>query len=534
VGDESDSRIGVDYLLGVWMRRKWVALLVFAAGVAAIVSFTVWLPDLYSAKTTVIVETQQVSQEFVRSAVSAGLESRIQRIQQELMSRDRLADLVTQLNLYPELRQKGAGLDAMIERFRRDIRMDPTAVDQQGFGGNRTIAFTISYSGRDPQLVAQVANVVAGLYVVQNSEMREGQAMRTAEFLKQQLAGIKQELDAQDRRLTEFNMSHIGELPQQAAANLASLERLNTQLRLNGDNQMRATDRRERYQRQLVDAESATLAAPVATTGNMTGAEQVAALRRQLDELRRKYTEQYPEVIRVRTELATLERQLAERSGAAGTAVSAATTGDSADPRKRLLQAIEETDTELKALKDEELAFRRAISSYEQRVENGPKRDEEFQALTRDYQSTKERYDSMLKRHEEAQLASTLEQGQSVEQFRILEAAIPPRDPSAPNRLRFLLVGLVLSLGMAVAAVLLVEKLDTTFHGLDELREFVTVPALFSIPRVVTSDHARRQWRRIALTAVSVVVGLVLIVAGSRYIASNNERIARVIPRGQM
>src|SRR5204862_7824387 len=107
-----------------------------------------------------------------------------------------------------------------------------------------------------------------------------------------------QEVDAQEHRLIEFNVNHIGELPQQTAANLASLERLNTQLRLNGDSQIRATDRRERFERQLADAASTPPAVAVATTGAGAGSDQVAILRRQLDELRRKFTEQYPEVIR--------------------------------------------------------------------------------------------------------------------------------------------------------------------------------------------------------------------------------------------
>jgi succinoglycan biosynthesis transport protein ExoP len=530
--DHSGLSAGFDYALEVWMRRKWVALLVFAAAVAAVVSFTIWLPDLYRATATVLVEGQDVSEEFVRSSVTAELGTRLQTIQQEVLSRARLADLIARLDLYPDLRRKGMPIDEIVERLRRDIKLEPTSGEGQMSAGSRTIGFSISYSGRDPQIVAQVANVVASLYVVQNTQLREGQAIRTADFLKQQLDGIKQELDAQQRRMTEFNLSHIGELPQQVAANLASLERLNTQLRLNGENQIRASDRRERFQRQLTDADSAALAAPAAASSTGSGSAQAAALRRQLDELRRKYTEQYPEVVRVRSELAILERQLAERAAAPDGAAAAAV--EPVDPRTRLLQAIEETDMELRALKNEELALRQAVSSYEQRVENGPKREEESQALSRDYLSTKDRYDTMFKRYEEAQLASSLEQGKSVEQFRILDAAIPPRDPAAPNRLRFLLIGLMLSIALAACAALVAEKMDTAFHSLDDLRAFVNVATLFSIPRVVTSAHTRQQWRRLVFTAVSVVVGLALIVAGSRYVASGNERLARVIPRGQV
>jgi protein tyrosine kinase modulator len=536
--NRADDGRGLDYVLEIWMRRKLAALLVFAAVFAAVVSFAIWLPDLYSAKATVLVEAQQVSQEFIRSSVSSGVESRIQRIQQELMSRDRLARLVTQFDLYPNLRAKGVGLDDIIARLRRDIRLEPTAVEQQGFGGNQTIAFEISYSGRNPEVVAQVANVLAAGYVEGNTKIREGQAVRTAEFLNSQLTNAKAELDAHERRVSDFNLSHIGELPEQVAANLASLERLNTQLRLNGDNQIRAMDRRERLEKQLADAASAP--APAAARPALTpGAEQLAALRHQLEELRRKFTEQYPEVVRVRREIAALEQQLAERPTAGTAAPPSPTAAPSPtnaasspiDPATRLSQAIEDVDAEVKALKSEEFALRQAIGSYEQRVENVPKRQEELQALSRDYQTTKERYETLLKRYEEAQLAATLEQGQKGEQFRILDQAIAPLEPAAPNRLQLFVVGFIFSIGLAVGAVLLAEKLDTAFHSIDDLRAFVGLPA-FSIPVIPTRADIRRKWRRLALTAVSIAVGIALIVAGSRYLASDSERIVRFTSSG--
>jgi hypothetical protein len=207
---------------------------------------------------------------------------------------------------------------------------------------------------------------------------------------------------------------------------------------------------------------------------------------------------------------------------------SSAAAASSLDPRARLLQAIADDDAELAALKNEETAFRKAIASYEQRVENVPRREEELSTLSRDSASTKDRYDTLLKRYEEAQLASSLEQGQKVEQFRILDAAIPPREPTAPSRARLFAIGFCLAIGLAVGSVLLLEKLDTAFHDIDDLRAFVTVPTLFSIPRILTTVDARRRWRRVALTAISVVIGLALLITGSRYVASDNEQLVRL------
>ena len=524
---QSES-FGLELLLALWGRRKWIAVLVFTAVLAAAVSITVSLPDLYRATATVLVETQHVSEDLVRSSVSAELETRLQTIREDVMSRARLGDLITRLGLYPELRAKGVAFDAIIERMRKDVDLDLNSASAAGTRAP-TIAFAIKYTGRNPQTVAQVANMLASLYVAENTRIREGQAVRTAEFLKTQLAEVKNELDAQERRASEFNLSHIGELPQQVSANLASLERLNTQLRLNGENQVRAMDRRERLERQLTELASAP-ATIAADQANASVPEQLTKLKQQLEQLRKKYTDQYPEVIRVQAELEDLERQISDRAAVTTSpaAKPPATAAPSLDPRARLLQAIADDDAELAALKNEETAFRQAIASYEQRVENVPRREEELATLSRDSATTKDRYDSLLKRYEEAQLASSLEQGQKVEQFRILDAAIPPREPTAPSRTRLFAIGFCLAIGLAIGSVLLVEKLDTAFHNIDDLRAFVAVPTLFSIPRILTTAEARRRWRRVALTAVSVVIGLALVITGSRYLASDNEQLVRL------
>ena len=130
--DRPAQRAGFESVLELWMRRKWAALLVFGAVLAAAVSVTLSLPDLYRATATVLVETQHVSEEFVRSSVSAELETRIQAIREDVMSRARLGELITRLALYPELRAKGVALDAIIERMRRDVDLQLDTVGPSG------------------------------------------------------------------------------------------------------------------------------------------------------------------------------------------------------------------------------------------------------------------------------------------------------------------------------------------------------------------------------------------------------------------
>ena len=118
-----------------------------------------------------------------------------------------------------------------------------------------------------------------------------------------------------------------------------------------------------------------------------------------------------------------------------------------------------------------------------------------------------------------------MEQRQKGEQFRILDPAVPSGLPAAPNRLRLLAMSLVLSLGLAGGALMLAEMLDTSFHSVDELREFTIVPVLVSMPRIVTDADRPAQRRRFRLAAAGAVLGLVVIAGGSYFIAHGNEQL---------
>ena len=511
----------MDMALEAWRRRRWPALVVFAAVCAAATTVAI-PPNLYRATATVIVERQEVSEAFVRPSVTAELETRLQTIREAVMSRSRLSGVIQRLDPYPEARTK-VPLDVLAGRMRREIELDIKGVESQMTGRASMISFTVSYGGRDPETVARVANEVAQMFVQENTSLRAGQASNTAEFLKAQLDEARKELDTFEQRQNTFKLSHIGELPQQVDANLASLERLNTQLRLNGENQLRLLDRRDRLERQRIETATSPREAP-----SSPEAERLMKLTQQLADLRKQFTDAYPDVMRLQAEIASLTKQAAQRPAARG----ASSDGD-ADPAAQVTAALTDVATELRSLKDEEHALRQSITQYQERVENVPKRQQELQDLSRDYGTTRERYDSLAKRYEEAQLAESLEQGRKAEQFRILDPAIPPRDPVAPVRARVLLLGFVLALGLAIGVVIGAEKLDTTFHSADELRAWVSLPILATAPLMTSRGATRRKRRRAALVGVSAVIGVLLIVAGSRYVSSGNEQLVRMMERSR-
>src|SRR5438445_433810 len=353
--------------------------------------------------------------------------------------------------------------------------------------------------------------------------MREQQATGTTEFLKAQLAEMKDRLSEQERRLGDFRARHSGELPQQMIVNLAMLDRLNAQLYFNSANQMRATERRAAMAKQLAEAGPAA-GAPDA------GAARLTKLKQELQELRGRFNERYPDVVRVKAEIAALERELSQDGPERA---PEPTNAAPSDPSVRGLKAqLADIDAEITALKAEERRLRQDIATYQRRTESAPQREQESQQLTRDYETTKEMYFSLLKRYEDAQLAENVEQGKKGEQFRILDPAITARQPSAPNRMRLVLVGVLLGLGAAAGAAVLAEHIDTSFHQVDDLRSFTKVPVLASIPRLVSGADTTRQRRQRWLATASIALGLVLVVAASYHLAHGNDQLVHLLSRG--
>lgn len=513
-GEPPSGGLDPEAALEVWHRRKWLALLVVAAVLACVVSISLSLPDLYRASVKVIVDHQDVSDAYVRPSVTSELETRIQSIHQQITSRARLGRLIEELHLYPELVGK-VPPEVVVDRMRKDIQLQLQGVETSG--RNSTIAFTVSYSGRDPKVTADVANRLASYYVEANTESRERQAARTAEFLAQQVNDIRSQLDQQERRTTDYVRRYNGELPQQLEVNMSALSRLTTRLQLNAEYQLRIAERRERLEKELADE---SLAAGVVDDSSIDEA-QLTKLKQELSAARGKFSERYPDVVRLKAEIATLEAHLA------ATRSSGARRARAADPEAAARFAA--LDAEMKNLQQEEAALRRQIASYEARVAAVPAREREIEQIARGRDVAAERYAALLKQYQDARIAASLEQGNEGSEFRILDSAVPPRVPAAPQRMILILLGVAAALGCAFVAMVIAEKLDNTFHSPDELRQAVDAPILATIPLVTSS--VRTKVRQVAV-AGAALAGLAILAAGSWYFAAGNEAITRLTARG--
>ncbi len=503
-------------ILAVCRRRRHLAMFVVAIGLAATVTIVAALPDVYRMKTTLLVDRGEVSGELVKINSPKELDLEVKTITQDVMSRAHLLELIDQFDLAPHLRTV-AEREAFVEKLRREIGFE-IEEGQPGYNRDSTVSFSLSYQGTDPDKVAGVVNALADLYIARNAENQQRLAAGTSEALADELAAAERQLAAQEQKFLAFKRQHTGALPDQVATQLRTLERLSAQLQNNRDRRLEIG--RELERRTVSVGVGSEIQAGLDPTE-----AKLLQMRNEMRDLRSKYSERYPDVVALQRQITELEGQVDQTPKPKAASAPAPAAPTVSNREKRVAE-------EVRALDQEEAQLNQAIQQYQNRVDAAPRYGIELDALTRDYEATKEQYHSLLRRADELRLAGRLEQQLSQGQFRVLDPALTTAPPTGPDRLKLFLGGLLLSLTAAAGVLVLAEQHDTSFHGLAALRAFTRVPVLASIPQISSRKGRAGRFGRASTRLLVESAAVVLVIGLSQHIVSGNEALALLLAGG--
>ncbi len=359
--------------------------------------------------------------------------------------------------------------------------------------------FAISYIGKDPRVVASVTAKLASLFIEENLKIREQQSEGTTEFLESELNAKKEKVDKAQEVISNFKRRYINELPENRDANLKVLEQLNLQSQKINETIKGDEDRKLIIQNQLANMPYLG----TALSGNGSSREellspatskppmelQLSQLKSQLEDLQAKYTDNYPDILVTKKKIAELEKKVAEsRVSSEGSGASKkAKGGDSVTDQYNYIQGERKTqltvlDKEISRLKKEDERIRVMIAAYQARIENTPIRELALSSMIREFNNLNESYQVLLKKSAEAQQAENLERRQKGEQFRIIDPARVPEKPFKPDRMKVLLIGLVLSLGSGLGTTFIREQMDRSFRDAEDLEATLGLKVLANIP----------------------------------------------------
>lgn len=560
--------------LGIARRRTRPMVIAFVAGLLMAMALAVLWPPTYRSTATILIEQQELPSDLVRSTVTSFADERVQVISQRVMTTETLLGIIRRYDLYPKERSRETR-DQIIKRMRSDIDVKMISADvvdpRSGAPTKATIAFTVAFADRSPEEAAKVANELTTLFLNDNVATRTQLADGAATFLKSQVAEVSQHLGKVESELSAFEGKHFDSLPDLTQLNLGLIDRTEQQLQETESRESSLEDQQVFLQAQLAQLKPdaavysdsgerilstsdrlkmlrSELAADRAKYGpeypdiarlarEVAGLEatvkdptDINDLRRSLDDAKSKlaaaqkrYGPDYPDRVRLEREVTSYERDLATAAKAAAAAPSASASPglgiqDADNPAYVQIRAqLNATRDDLSAAKAREAKLQSDLDRYQYRVMETPRIQKQYQELTQDYEVSKTTYANLRARLAEAEIGKNLEIDRKGERFTLIEPPLVPEEPASPNRPLVVILGVVLSLLLAVGVAALLEALDGTVRGRRDLIALVAgVPPLAIIP-VIELERSTAQ----LVTRRVIVLGAALAVLAGGALAVN-------------
>ncbi len=554
----------IAYYIDVLQRRK-LQFLVPAAVVFSMVVFLAFiLAPVYKSTATILIEDQDIPQELVQTTVTGFVEERLQTISQIVLSHGNLLNIIKEFDLYPDLVGKYT-TEEIIFKMREDINLEPITAEvtnqYSGRPSSATVAFTLSYEGRRPQKVAQVANILTSLYLKENLKEREEKASSTFDFLELQQAELRSEILELESQIAQFKESHVNELPELLVHNMNSMERLqremdkvqeqiaslkNRKVYLEGqrasiDPNLRivsnegtryATSKEEleKLRREFLTLTSKysdrhpdvvsfrrqidALEKEVDAVANLDVVQyEIDSKERELSVLKKKYSAKHPEIVMLRKQIDALNERLEEESMQERLFESA---GDIPDNPGYIQIETQIASTELEISEAERVhaELGNKYVGYQSRVVNTPQVEQGYKVLLRDYDNAQRKYQETNTRLLSAREAKGLEQSQLAERFTLIDPPIVPEKPIRPNRLALVLVGFILSIGVGIGIGTFLEFMDRSIRRSEDLSEIVKCPILAIVPYWESAAEAKAIVRKKLVIAVVILCSCAVVVAG--------------------
>ena len=473
----------LDYT-SVLRRRKWwfIAPLGLSIVVGALLAM-VW-PREYTSAAEIGIADPTLSPELLKGVQSFDAQERQRAISQQLLSRAVLERVVREENMRP-----GKPAEETAAQLRGKVEKNivvPQPIGRVGAPREGIESFLLGYVDSNPETAQRIANRLATVFVEENSKTKTQQAQNTSEVLANQLKASQERLAKLQEQLRVKKQANIGRLPDQMNANVSMVNGLRSQYESLSLQFRTEQDRLSMIEGQL-EAIKQGPGGAMTTTGQaaIMGAQtRINDLERQLRQYQANgYTDQHPDIIATKEELAVARRELNSVRQQTPGANNAELTA--ADPAYR--QKINERDAaklRVNTLQRQMSQALAQIGSYQSRVDSAPLVEQELSSLVQEESLERKRYEDLSAQYQRAQVAEDVTRNQGGERFVVLNPARLPTRPTSPDLLRMMVMAIGLGFMLGVAAVIGREFLDRSVHDARVLQSEFEVPVLGEIPRI--------------------------------------------------
>ena len=504
------------FLKGFFRRRKKIFLAVFSVVLTATMLVAFFAPKTYVSNATFLIEGQ-MTDEILKGMTTSSIEERLQSITQQILVQDKLLEIIREVNLYQAL-DNPANVENAIRKMRDDISVRTIKAEDLDQRPSRsrynTVAFTLSYQGKDPVTVQKVASKLASLYIQKNVQTKEQISSQAVGILQQKLSDLQERTSFLERKLDNFKVSHAAELPEAIPFNYEQISRLNTQI---DELNVKIKNLEERKRTPDTAFASQTTASSTSSASTTDPWARVAQLQMQLENLRGRYSEKHPDVIKTKKELRQLEARLgisseqneklqklnelksrqAEMKNRLGpehpdvvniqqeiSILSKEVTiskndGSFSDP----------VEKELKRLTQQRDEAQKRLNEYQRKSQMAPLVQKEYSKMSSEYDNALKQYNETMAKLTEVKLSRGLDQTQLGERFTMIDEPQVPYEHDKPKRGKIMLAGFLLSLIFGVFSMIVVEQFDHSVKTVEELEKLTKKPVMIVFPYIKTEDE---------------------------------------------
>ena len=470
----------------------------------SIMSVIIWgsyfLPKKYEAKSTIFIESNVINNLVKGIAVSPSMEDRIRVLRYAILSRGLVSKVLTDLDVDIKDQKKFEEKILVYQKYTQ-------------ISVKENELFIVSITDPDPKFAMNYINTLVRRYVEENVSGKREEAYGANRFLSDQVAQFKGKLDKADEKIINFRKEKGIYMAVDEVSVIQDIKQLKTEIdNINVmRNQLMAT--KNITQTQLKNEEPMTVAfSRHSGSDNAT----ITALENKMKQLLVRYTENYPEVIRIKAEIEALKKQAEAKP-------RGAPSGDTTEPEmstmnpvyQQLKQTFLQTEAEIDALDARKRQLSALIGRKETELRNIPEGKKILADLEKERDGHKNIYEQLLVRVGQSEVSKEMEIGDKATTFRIVDPAVLPMKPVSPQRVKLIFIGIFLGILGGVGGVVARENFSPSVNSVKTLRN-LGIEVLAVIPRIFNEEEQQIKAKKDKLVfsiagSYLCVIGLLLV-----------------------
>ena len=477
----TDYELTLPDYLSIMRRRAPYLIGAFIVVLLAVIVVAIVIPPTYLASGTILVESQQVPDNIVPSEAKNQLDERISVIKQRVLTRDSLLQIANKYDLFKDSARFLTSSE-LIERMRDRVSVELINVDsiQSSRQGKSTIAFTLSFEDKSPEIAFRVTHDLVALFLDWSVKLRTARANETAIFVSQESDKLKLEVDRLEGLVSAHKQQHSDALPEQLNMRMAILERRESELR---------------------EVERDIRSVKEGKTG-IDQSQSLPALKADLARLSGIYSESHPDIKTLKRKIEAMEAANPESQN----------SPDMAPLGTHKIQAsLDSSSGQMESLVQRQKMLQGKIAQNERAIALMPKVEQGLAVLIRDRDSAQKKYEEILNKKMSAQIAESLEIDNKSEHFNLLEPPILPDKPFKPDRVKIIALGFFLALASAGGMFMAMIMFDGQIRGADALAHVLGYRPLAVIPYLVIEEEEMRRKRMLKSAIITSVLAVILI-----------------------